>query len=167
MAILFLLHSIRFWRNYCWYAALHKVVQHMIGVMALVRQYAVSVKPFNQYLRMCHIVDTVEAAVSLTFGQGQQVEHERLMQLIHTPQPAALSHLFFAERAAGKIEGLERTPPRALSAAGVIGPGTMGIGIAMALPDAGLTVTLGRNADPKRRDRASRQRPRHRLDCGV
>ncbi|MCT4373240.1 enoyl-CoA hydratase/isomerase family protein [Yangia mangrovi] len=53
----------------------------------------------------------------------------------------ALRHLFFAERKAGSVDGLD-AKPRAVSAIGVIGGGTMGQGIARACLAAGLPVTL-------------------------
>ncbi|WP_353476136.1 3-hydroxyacyl-CoA dehydrogenase NAD-binding domain-containing protein (plasmid) [Salipiger sp. H15] len=53
----------------------------------------------------------------------------------------ALRHLFFAERRAGSVDGLD-AKPRQVSAVGVIGGGTMGQGIARACLAAGLPVTL-------------------------
>ncbi|SDI33131.1 3-hydroxyacyl-CoA dehydrogenase NAD-binding domain-containing protein [Alloyangia pacifica] len=53
----------------------------------------------------------------------------------------ALRHLFFAERKAGSVDGLD-AKPRPVSSVGVIGGGTMGQGIARACLAAGLPVTL-------------------------
>ncbi|MCA0942862.1 enoyl-CoA hydratase/isomerase family protein [Salipiger pacificus] len=53
----------------------------------------------------------------------------------------ALRHLFFAERRAGSVDGLD-AKPRPVSSVGVIGGGTMGQGIARACLAAGLPVTL-------------------------
>jgi len=59
------------------------------------------------------------------------------------PPPAALRHLFLAERQAGKIPRLSTdTPLRLIKAVGVVGAGTMGAGIAMTFANAGLPVTL-------------------------
>ncbi|MBE3638791.1 3-hydroxyacyl-CoA dehydrogenase NAD-binding domain-containing protein [Mangrovicoccus algicola] len=57
------------------------------------------------------------------------------------PDASALRHLFFAERRAGSVDGLD-AKPRALASVGVIGGGTMGQGIARACLGAGLPVTL-------------------------
>jgi 3-hydroxyacyl-CoA dehydrogenase len=60
-----------------------------------------------------------------------------------TSESRALRHLFFAERAAGKVPDLPPdTPLRDIHAVGVIGAGTMGSGIAMSLLNAGLPVTV-------------------------
>lgn len=55
MVIVSLLDSVSSWRNYRLYAALCKVLQHMICVIAFVPQQGISVKPFYQCLRMRHI----------------------------------------------------------------------------------------------------------------
>lgn len=53
----------------------------------------------------------------------------------------ALRHLFFAERAASRVEGLVATP-RPIARVGVVGGGTMGQGIARALLGCGLEVVV-------------------------
>jgi 3-hydroxyacyl-CoA dehydrogenase len=59
------------------------------------------------------------------------------------PQSAAMRHMFFAERAAAKIDGLDSSAkPLPVSAVGIIGAGTMGGGIAMCFAQAGIQVTL-------------------------
>ena len=47
---------------------------------------------------------------------------------------AALRHLFFAERAAGRFAGGEHATARPVVEIGVVGGGTMGVGIAICLP---------------------------------
>src|SRR5208282_788239 len=60
----------------------------------------------------------------------------------------ALRHAFFAEREAAKLPtSIQAAAPRTLNTAAVIGAGTMGQGIAIALLDAGLEVTLIETAD--------------------
>lgn len=69
-------------------------------------------------------------------------ERERFLRLSRSEEAAALRHIFFAERAAGKSlteAGAEATD---LSRVGVIGGGTMGAGIATALLLAGAEVHL-------------------------
>lgn len=55
---------------------------------------------------------------------------------------SALRYLFFAERRAASVEGLETKAARTLRRIGVIGGGTMGQGIVRALLAAGLPATL-------------------------
>jgi 3-hydroxyacyl-CoA dehydrogenase len=55
----------------------------------------------------------------------------------------AVRHIFFAERAAGKIADVpENTPARTIERVAVVGAGTMGSGIAMTFLNAGLPVTI-------------------------
>ena len=54
----------------------------------------------------------------------------------------ALRYLFFAERQAASVDGLDIKAARPLKHAGVVGGGTMGQGIIRALLSAGLTVTV-------------------------
>jgi 3-hydroxyacyl-CoA dehydrogenase len=62
---------------------------------------------------------------------------------METPESKGLRHAFFAERAAGKVDGITpSTPVRPLEQAAVIGAGTMGSGIAVALLDAGIRIWL-------------------------
>jgi 3-hydroxyacyl-CoA dehydrogenase len=87
-------------------------------------------------------VAAVRAALG-DFEEGLLLERELFMKLMQSPESAALRHAFFAERAAGKIPDVPAdTKARELRCAAVIGAGTMGCGIAMALANAGITVTL-------------------------
>ncbi len=76
------------------------------------------------------------------FEQGVARERAAFLTLRESAEAAALRHLFFAEREAGKVPGLEGATPRAFARTAVIGAGTMGAGIAVALADAGLSVVL-------------------------
>jgi 3-hydroxyacyl-CoA dehydrogenase len=58
-----------------------------------------------------------------------------------------LRHVFFAERAAAKIEGLEGIAPRAVETIGIVGMGLMGSGIATAVLDAGFKVIAVEQSD--------------------
>ena len=87
-------------------------------------------------------VDAIEAA-GTPFDEGLAVERRAFVELMETPESKALRHAFFAERAAGKVEGITAdTPVRPLDQAAVIGAGTMGAGIAVALLDAGIPIWL-------------------------
>jgi 3-hydroxyacyl-CoA dehydrogenase len=84
----------------------------------------------------------VLAAATMPFQQGQQHERAVFMRLVASDQAAALRHLFFAEREAAKVPGLEGVAPRSVTTVGIAGVGTMGAGIAVAFADAGLSVIV-------------------------
>lgn len=89
------------------------------------------------------IVRAVEAGATKPFAEGDALEAKLLRELIASPQSAALRHLFFAERQAGKIPGLPRDLAlRPIRKVGVLGAGTMGGGIAMTFANAGLPTTV-------------------------
>jgi 3-hydroxyacyl-CoA dehydrogenase len=88
------------------------------------------------------IIASVRAATELPFEEGAQREREIFLKLRAGAQNEALRYVFFAEREAGKIPGLNGIEPRKVDKAGVIGAGTMGSGIAIALLSAGISVTL-------------------------
>jgi 3-hydroxyacyl-CoA dehydrogenase len=99
-------------------------------------------------------VDAIEAA-GRPFDEGLAVERRAFLELMDSPESKALRHAFFAERAAGKVEGITAsTPVRPLDQAAVIGAGTMGAGIAVAVLDAGIPVWLV-EADQSALDRGS------------
>src|SRR5580692_364722 len=88
-------------------------------------------------------VEAVAAALKGPFDAGMARERELFLTLMASPESAALRHVFQAERAASRIADVpESTAPRALNRAGVIGAGTMGGGITMALINAGIPVVL-------------------------
>ncbi len=86
------------------------------------------------------IVDCVEAALLMTFEAGMDYERAALEDLAASPQSAALRHIAMAERRAARFPETGRG--REIRAAGVVGGGTMGSGIAVALLNADLPVTL-------------------------
>ncbi|WP_126975941.1 3-hydroxyacyl-CoA dehydrogenase NAD-binding domain-containing protein [Frigidibacter oleivorans] len=69
-------------------------------------------------------------------------ERAVFQQLRLAEDAVALRYLFFAERRAAAVEGLDLALARPVRAVGVIGGGTMGQGIARAMLGAGLPVTL-------------------------
>jgi len=83
------------------------------------------------------------AASTLSFDEGLKLEAKLSADSLETTESRALRHVFFAERACGRIPGIEpsRTADEVRRAA-VVGAGTMGSGIAMALADAGIPVAL-------------------------
>nr|WP_310497967.1 3-hydroxyacyl-CoA dehydrogenase NAD-binding domain-containing protein [Sandarakinorhabdus sp.] len=88
-------------------------------------------------------IKCIEAAVALPFADGMRVERSEFMKLMGGLQSAAQRHVFFAERAAAKIDGLapdmQALPVKKV---GVIGAGTMGGGISMNFLSVGLPVTI-------------------------
>ncbi|HUD93909.1 3-hydroxyacyl-CoA dehydrogenase NAD-binding domain-containing protein [Sphingobium sp.] len=88
------------------------------------------------------IVKCVEAATRLEPREGLAFEREAFQVCLKSPAREALIHLFFAERAAAKVDGTEGVKPREIRSVGIIGAGTMGGGIAMSIVNAGLTVKL-------------------------
>lgn len=88
-------------------------------------------------------IDAVEASLTLPIGKGLDLERRLFTELVDGPESAALRHLFFAERAAARVEDLpKQTDVRPVDTAAVIGSGTMGVGIAMTFASAGIPVTL-------------------------
>ena len=69
-------------------------------------------------------------------------ERATFLDLRQGDQARALRHAFFAERAAKAPERLKAVPTPALTHVAVVGGGTMGAGIAYALLNAGLRVTV-------------------------
>ncbi|WP_448953858.1 FAD-dependent oxidoreductase [Labrys neptuniae] len=84
----------------------------------------------------------IRNGVERDFDSAMAFERQTFLDLRGSPQARALRHVFLAERAAPRPPELKGIEPRAIASAAVIGGGTMGAGIAMALADAGLPVTL-------------------------
>jgi 3-hydroxyacyl-CoA dehydrogenase len=85
-------------------------------------------------------VRLVRLAAERPFADGLAEERRTFLALRGSEQAAALRHVFFAERAAAKVPGLEDVKPRKIEAIGVVGLGLMGSGIATCALDAGLAV---------------------------
>lgn len=87
-------------------------------------------------------IEAVKWAETVPFKEALAKERAVFQTLRMSNEAAALRHLFFAERQAAKVDGLEAVKPQAILRAGVIGAGTMGAGIAMCFADASIPVTL-------------------------
>lgn len=94
------------------------------------------------------IVEAVEAALTQPFDDGMALERKLFLQCIDSPQRAGLIHAFFAEREVLKAPETKAAKPRPLESAGIIGGGTMGAGIAVAMLDAGMPVTMIERDEP-------------------
>ena len=82
------------------------------------------------------------AACALPFDQGMQRERELFLELVPSTAAQALRYQFKAEREATRLPANLHAEPRRVGRVAVIGAGTMGSGIAIAVLDAGLAVLL-------------------------
>lgn len=73
-------------------------------------------------------------------AEGLADERATFLKLCDSDEAAALRHIFFAEREASKVPGLEGVQPRPVNTIGICGLGLMGSGIAVAALGAGYTV---------------------------
>jgi len=100
-------------------------------------------KRARQQIAPQFIVDCVEGATRLPVGEGMQLERNKFAELMEGEQSIALRHVFFAERAAAKVDDLPKNVAlRPVERVGIVGGGTMGGGIAMSFANAGIPVTL-------------------------
>jgi 3-hydroxyacyl-CoA dehydrogenase len=84
-----------------------------------------------------------KAADGSSFEDGLAFERQQFMKLMFGTQSAAQRHIFFAERQAAKIDGIDpKIDLRPIRKVGVIGAGTMGGGISMNFLSAGIPVTI-------------------------
>ena len=88
------------------------------------------------------VVEAVRLATRLSFEEGLKAERAIFAELVGSDQARALRYAFFAEREVQRVPHLHGVEPRRVDTVGVIGAGTMGAGIAVALLDAGLRVTV-------------------------
>ncbi|XP_061579643.1 peroxisomal bifunctional enzyme [Cololabis saira] len=90
-------------------------------------------------------VQAVRAAATLPYAQGMEREKELMATLFTSGQARAQQHCFFAQRAVNRWSmpngaRWDTSKPRPVRKAMVIGLGTMGRGITVALAQAGLSV---------------------------
>lgn len=83
----------------------------------------------------------VRSSAGRSLAEGLVDERATFIRLRDSDQARALRHVFFAERVAGKVDGLEGVEPRPVTRIGIVGLGQMGSGIAVAALDAGYDVT--------------------------
>ena len=88
------------------------------------------------------ILDALEAAIERPFDEGLRAERALFLECLDSPQRQGLVHAFFAEREVAKVPEARAAQPRAIARVGIVGGGTMGAGIAVAMLDAGLPVTM-------------------------
>jgi 3-hydroxyacyl-CoA dehydrogenase len=101
-------------------------------------------------------VRLVRLAATAPLLEGLAEERRTFITLRDSEEAAALRHVFFAERAAGKVEGLEAVAPRKIETIGIVGTGLMGSGITVSALNGGYRVIgIEQNAEAaeKGRDR--------------
>ncbi|MCC3861552.1 3-hydroxyacyl-CoA dehydrogenase NAD-binding domain-containing protein [Pseudemcibacter aquimaris] len=88
-------------------------------------------------------IDAVKVACDLDFDAGIEFEREKFMELVASSHSKAQRHLFFAERQAAKVDGIDKnTATRDINNVAVVGGGIMGCGIAVNFLSSGMAVTL-------------------------
>jgi 3-hydroxyacyl-CoA dehydrogenase len=98
-------------------------------------------------------ISAVEAATNMPFEEGCKTEQKLFMECLFSEQSKSLIHVFFSEREVAKIPDIPKhTNILPIHSAAVVGAGTMGGGIAMALANAGIPVLL-KEADQAALDR--------------
>ncbi|MCC6075903.1 3-hydroxyacyl-CoA dehydrogenase NAD-binding domain-containing protein [Pseudomonas sp. GCM10022188] len=89
------------------------------------------------------VIEAVRIACEQPLEVGLPRELELFVEAMESPQSKALRHLFFAEREAAKVPGIDASLPlRPIKKVAVIGAGTMGGGIAMNFVNIGMPVVL-------------------------
>jgi len=88
-------------------------------------------------------INAIKAATQLPFSEGLKFERDSFSELINSPHSKSQRHLFFAERMAAKVPGIDiNTPVRDITQVAIIGGGTMGCGIAVNFLSKLIPVTL-------------------------
>jgi len=88
-------------------------------------------------------IEAVTATARMSFADGLLFEDKLANGTKQTPEAKGAIHVFFAERETRKIDDLPAdTAARPIAKAGIVGAGTMGAGIAIALANAGTPVIL-------------------------
>ena len=88
-------------------------------------------------------LECVELALELPFDEGIRKEREIFAACMASAESTALRYVFFAERAARRVPGIDKeTPVRPIESAAIVGAGTMGRGIATCFANAGIPVRL-------------------------
>ena len=100
-------------------------------------------RKFRGFLAPEQNIKAIEAAVNLPFAEGLLEERRLLNEVMTGPQSAAQRYVFFAERAAAKLFDVPAdTPIRPVKSVGVLGAGTMGVGIAITFVNADFDVCV-------------------------
>ena len=102
-------------------------------------------------------LDAIEHGATYGISAGLEREYALFDGLLSSPVSRALRHAFISERAVGRVPGLNlATEPKEIRSVAVIGAGTMGIGISLAIAQAGLKATVI-DLKPEALERAEKQ----------
>lgn len=118
------------------------LADHDASAAEIATARADTVKKSRGVISPLKIVECVEAALNLPFDEGLRFERQRFLECLESQQRVALTHAFYAEKEVQKAPETRSATPRPVRTVGVVGGGTMGAGIAVALLDAGLPVTM-------------------------
>jgi 3-hydroxyacyl-CoA dehydrogenase len=88
------------------------------------------------------VVEAVRHAITSPFAAAVERDRQTFVALRASDQAVALRYLFFAERQALRIPGVDLKAARPVKTVAIIGAGTMGRGIAIACLKANLAVVL-------------------------
>jgi 3-hydroxyacyl-CoA dehydrogenase len=104
---------------------------------------ALRARPYTGEFCATRAVECIEATLTLPFEAGMDLELARFEDCRNSRESAALRYAFMAERQVTRYAGVpDDLQGPTLARAGVIGAGTMGAGIAIALANTGIEVTL-------------------------
>lgn len=102
-------------------------------------------------------LDAIEAGVADGFDQGLETENRIFDKILSSESARALRHAFISERAAARVPGIDSsTNLRKINRVAIIGAGTMGVGISLAVVQAGLNATVV-DLEPEAIERARSQ----------
>jgi 3-hydroxyacyl-CoA dehydrogenase len=87
---------------------------------------------------------SIDAAGSMSFEEGMELERTLFEMLVARPESEALRYSFFAEKRAASIDdrAAREVAARTVDEVAIVGAGTMGAGIATCFANAGIAVRL-------------------------
>lgn len=86
--------------------------------------------------------DAISQTTRLPLDEGLAYEQEAFLELLTHPQSLALRYVFFAERMAAHVPGIKVQDHDTTQCVAIIGAGTMGGGIAMAVAQSDIDVVI-------------------------
>jgi 3-hydroxyacyl-CoA dehydrogenase len=88
-------------------------------------------------------IEAVQLAADLPFIEASKREYDLCIELLNSPESKAQRQAFASEREVARVAGIDTdTPTRDIRSVAVVGPGTMGTGIAMCFINVGVPVVL-------------------------